>query len=48
MKYSETEVMETMRRLSRIYLESYPEDKEGLERFIKWMHTQYGYEYEEA
>lgn len=44
-KYTETEVFEMMRRLTRIYLESYPEDREGLERFLRWAHTQYGYEH---
>jgi len=32
-------------RLAKIYSESYPQDKEGLERFLRWAHTQYGYEY---
>lgn len=44
-KYTESEVFEMMRRLTRIYLESYPEDQEGLERFLRWAHTQYGYEH---
>lgn len=44
-KYTESEVFEMMRRLTRIYLESYPEDREGLERFLRWAHTQYGYEH---
>lgn len=44
-KYTESEVFDMMRRLSRIYLESYPEDKESLERFLRWAHVQYGYEH---
>jgi hypothetical protein len=45
MKYTETEMFESLRRMTRIYLESYPEDREGLERFLRWAHTQYGYTY---
>jgi hypothetical protein len=44
-KYSESEVFEMMRRLTRIYLESYPEDREEIERFLRWAHVQYGYEH---
>lgn len=43
-KYTESEMFEALRRLSRIYLESYPEDSEELERFLRWAHLQYGYE----
>jgi hypothetical protein len=45
MQYSENEVFESLRRMVRIYLESYPEDREGLERFMRWTHTQFGYVY---
>lgn len=45
MRYNETEMFEALRRMVRIYLESYPDDKEGLERFLKWAHTQFGYVY---
>jgi hypothetical protein len=46
MKYSETEMFESLRRMARIYLESFPEDREGLERFLRWAHTQFGYTYD--
>lgn len=44
-KYSEPELFQTFNRLARIYLESYPEDKEAVERFMRWAHNQYGYVY---
>lgn len=43
--YTEPEMFETLRRLVRIYLESYPEDHAGLERFLRWAHSQYGYDH---
>jgi hypothetical protein len=43
--YTEPQIFETINRLARIYLESYPDDKEGLERFLRWAHAQYGYTY---
>ena len=39
------EIFEIINRLAKIYLESYPEDQEGLERFLRWAHAQYGYKY---
>ena len=45
MTYTEPEVFEIINRLSRIYLESYPDDRGGLERFLRWAHNQYGYKY---
>jgi hypothetical protein len=45
MAYTEPQIFEIVNRLVKIYLESYPEDKEGLERFLRWAHTQYGYKY---
>jgi hypothetical protein len=45
MPYSEPEVFEIINRLSRIYLESFPDDKDSLERFLRWAHLQYGYKY---
>ena len=41
--YTEPQVFETLNRLARIYLESYPDDRQGLERFLSWAHSQYGY-----
>jgi hypothetical protein len=43
--YTEPEIFEIVNRLVKIYLESYPEDQEGLERFLRWAHAQYGYKY---
>lgn len=43
--YTEPQIFETFNRLVKIYLESYPEDQEGLERFLRWAYTQYGYRY---
>ena len=43
--YTEPQMFETVGRLARIYLESYPDDREGLERFLRWAYTQYGYNY---
>lgn len=43
MKYSEPEMFEILRRLARIYLESYPADNDQVERFLRWAHHQYGY-----
>jgi hypothetical protein len=45
MAYTEPEIFEIVNRLAKIYLESYPEDQEGLERFLRWAHFQYGYKY---
>ena len=43
--YTEPQVFEMLDRMVRIYLESYPEDRAGLERFLRWAYTQYGYTY---
>jgi hypothetical protein len=45
MPYTESQMFEMLNRLVRLYLESYPNDQEGLERFLRWAHSQYGYEY---
>lgn len=45
MAYSEPQVFEIITRLAKIYLESYPNDRAELERFLRWAHTQYGYQY---
>ena len=45
MHYTEPQMFETFDRLVTIYLESYPDDKEQLERFLRWAHSQYGYQY---
>lgn len=41
--YTEPQIFEIISRLSRIYLESYPNDRQELERFVRWAHLQYGY-----
>jgi len=43
--YTESEMIDTVNRLIRIYLESYPDDQESLERFLQWVYSQYGYEH---
>ena len=43
--YTEPQLFETLARLVRVYVESYPDDREGLERFLRWAHAQYGYVY---
>lgn len=45
MAYTEPQLFETFDRLVKIYLESYPDDQEVLERFLRWAHFQYGYKY---
>ena len=45
MAYTEPQIFETLNRLVKIYLESYPEDQEGLERFLRWAHAQYANKY---
>jgi hypothetical protein len=45
MAYTEPQIFETLNRLVKIYLESYPDDRAGLERFLRWAHAQYGYKY---
>lgn len=45
---TEREMFEHIRRMAAIYLESWPEDREGLERFLRWAYRQYGYAYEQS
>jgi hypothetical protein len=45
MPYTEPQMFDELNRMVRIYLESYPDDREGLERFLRWAHIQYGYWY---
>ena len=45
-KYSEPEMFQVLQRLMRIYLESYPDDRESVERFMRWAFSQYGYIYD--
>jgi hypothetical protein len=43
--YTEAQIFEMLNRMVRIYLESYPDDQESLDRFLRWAHSQYGYTY---
>ena len=44
-KYTEPEMFQVFDRLIRIYLESYPDDKEAMTRFMRWSFSQYGYDF---
>jgi len=44
--YTEPQMLDALDRLTRVYLESYPDDREGLDRFVRWIYAQYGYKYE--
>ena len=44
MKYNEPELIQLIRRMIALYLESYPEDREQLERFRHWVLKAWGYE----
>lgn len=43
--YTEPQVFEMLNRMVRIYVESYPDDRDALERFLRWAYSQYGYTY---
>jgi hypothetical protein len=43
--YTELEMFENLNRLVKFYLESWPDDRDQLERFLRWAHNQYGYVY---
>jgi len=43
MKYTEPQLIDLMKRMVAIYLESYPDDKEELVRFQTWILRQWGY-----
>lgn len=45
--YTEPQMLDVLARLSRIYSESYPNDKEAIERFLRWTNLQYGYKNEQ-
>jgi len=47
-KYTDKEMFEVFQRLARIYLESYPDDKTEIERFLRWSYHQYGYVYDDT
>jgi hypothetical protein len=43
--YTEPESIHNINRLSKIFLESYPENKDQIELFVRWIYSQYGYQY---
>lgn len=43
--YTEPELVQTIDRLSKIFVESYPENSEQIEIFVRWIYAQYGYQY---
>jgi hypothetical protein len=43
MKYSEPELVDLVKRMIEIYLESYPADQQELKRFEAWALQQWGY-----
>ena len=43
--YTESELVQAIDRLSKIFLESYPENSEQIETFVRWIDAQYGYQY---
>jgi len=42
--FKEPELIALIKRMIRLYLESYPDDKEQLERFQRWVLKAWGYE----
>jgi hypothetical protein len=42
--YKEPEMIQLVRRMIALYLESYPDDREQLERFQRWVLKAWGYE----
>jgi len=42
--FNEPELISAIKRMVAIYLESYPADKEELERFQAWVLRQWGYQ----
>jgi hypothetical protein len=43
--YTEPEVIQTIDRLAKIFLESYPDNKQSIDLFIRWIYSQYGYQF---
>jgi len=43
MKYNEPQLIDLMKRMIAIYLESYPDDAKELKRFQTWVLQQWGY-----
>jgi hypothetical protein len=48
MSHTEPQLFEIFTRLATIYSEGYPDDQDSIERFLRWAHLQYGYQYEQS
>jgi hypothetical protein len=42
--FKEPELIKLIKRMIALYLESYPDDRESLERFQRWVLKAWGYE----
>ena len=42
--FKEPELIQLIKRMIAMYLESYPDDREQLERFQRWVLNAWGYE----
>jgi hypothetical protein len=42
--FKEPELIKLVKRMIALYLESYPDDREPLERFQRWVLKAWGYE----
>ena len=42
--FKEPELIQLIRRMIALYLESYPDDREQLERFQRWVLKAWGYD----
>ena len=43
--YTEPELSQQVARLAEIFLESYPDKRDDIETFVRWVYSQYGYTY---
>lgn len=41
--FKEPELIKLIKRMVAMYLESYPDDREQLERFLRWVLNAWGY-----
>lgn len=41
---TEDQMIQTLRRMVAIYMESYPDDREQIERFLRWALHAWGYQ----
>ena len=42
--FKEPELINLFKRMASFYIESYPNDKESVERFLRWVLKQWGYQ----